>query len=367
MPRRKEPNPRKNIKKAFARPKKAVMKASVSKKRTKDLSLREKLILYISQGIKLNIPLLWMVGAAVILFIFILLILFRPEKPKIMSSEQITRLAPTIKHIQVSPTEAYSNDTLFVNVRCENGEQGKIFFRYLWYKNDLRIEGANGNQLSNVYFKKGDIIRVTVTPVMNAIEGKPVTSRHVRIKNNPPVMQPLIINPKVVYADTNIVVQAEAEDQEKDFITFRYQWIKNGSIIQAQESNSLSQKYFVKNDQIQVEVTPFDGDDYGRSVISAPIFVNNTPPVIDSLPPESLEKNGAFIYQVHARDIDNDPLTYSLSSNNPEGVTMEAENGLLTWKIPEDIEFGTYKIEVSVYDNEGDGGTQSFDIEIQPY
>ena len=100
-------------------------------------------------------------------------------------------------------------------------------------------------------------------------------------------------------------------------------------------------------------------------MISSSVLVNNSPPNIISHPPSTFDENGRFVYKVLAKDIDNDPLTFSLSSNNPPGVKIDSKSGLLLWKIPKNLEPGPNRIEIIVADQDGSQASQWFTLNIQ--
>jgi len=69
--------------------------------------------------------------------------------------------------------------------------------------------------------------------------------------------------------------------------------------------------------------------------------------------------------KVIAKDVDNDSLTFSLSSRNPPGATIDPKTGLLLWKIPNDLEPGPNRIEIIVSDQHGSEASQWFTLNIQ--
>jgi hypothetical protein len=175
----------------------------------------------------------------------------------------------------------------------------------------------------------------------------------------------VFIQPQIVYTNTDLTVDVHATDPDEELISFNYQWIKNGIEIQGEFSEHLDHSNFVKGDQIQISVSPFDRYDHGISMLSSVVVVNNSPPQIISQPPSSLNENGIFAYKVLAKDIDDDPLTFSLSANNPPGITIDSKSGSLLWKIPNDIKHLANRIEIIVKDNDRSETSQWFTLHIQ--
>jgi hypothetical protein len=361
-----EKNISRSLKKVYARTKGIKKETDASKRQNIDIPMRKKPFWDLSQGFKLKIQLKWILASLVVLLGCVLLFLKHPENPQRLSSanKQGAASTPEIKHVHIKPTKPSSNNDLLADVKIEGNNQDKLCFRYQWCNNDYQIESERGKRLSHSHFKKGDIIKVMVIPIMMGVEGKPVSSSCVKIKNSPPFMKSVVIQPQVVYSNTDLMADAEAEDPDQELVSFRFQWIKNGSEIYDEESEYLKHSHFVKGDRIQVQVKPFDGYGHGTPMISSVVLVNNSPPNIISHPPSTFEEDGTFVYKVLAEDIDNDMLTFSLSSRNPPGTTIDPKTGLLLWKIPNDLEPGPNRIEIIVCDQDGSEASQWFTLNI---
>ncbi|MBN2374362.1 hypothetical protein JXL19_11310 [bacterium] len=339
---------------------------AASKKWESSILWQTKILRRISKGFVLKITLKCLISAAVAVSIVLACIFGLSQRSKetalITSSQDISIVAEqNIAHI--TPGDPSSKDTLYVTTdyAMEN-----VSLRYCWYKGDVEIKGAEGNSLSNSYFRKGDLIKAAITPFNDKTEGKPITSQTVKIKNSPPVIRSVDIEPKTIYTNTDIRARVDAKDHDLDSVRFQYRWIKNGSVIYAQESESLPGYEFIKGDAIQIEATPFDGEGYGKPVRSDFFIVNNSPPEIISRPPSLLDHNGAFVYQVIAKDIDNDRITFSIPPNiKIKDMKIDPSRGLLTWEIPDDIKPGDYRIEILARDNDGGEASQWFNLNIR--
>ncbi|MGA1796330.1 MAG: Ig domain-containing protein [bacterium] len=320
----------------------------------------------LSQGFKLRFKIVWIILLAAVIAAGYFLFLGVSERPQqtLSADMTITRSVPAITRVYITPSDPTGRDSLLANVEMK-GNQDKILFRYQWERNDFVIEGATGRTLNSALFERGDIIAVTAVPVMMAVEGKPVRSGDVRIANTPPVMLSASIQPKVLFTDTEVYVDAKAEDQDNDEIEILYQWVNNGVEIHGQNEFRLDPAHYAKGDRIQVKATPFDGFDHGTTLLSAVAIVNNSPPRIVSHPPTYFEEPGTFVYEVRAEDMDDDPIVYSLSPGTPSGVTIDRESGRLVWRIPRDVEQGLNRIEVLAQDSEGGETSQWFTLNLQ--
>ena len=353
----------------IARSKKGQKGADIPKKRNAGPSKNNGKYEEIGHGFNLKIRTFLIFLSLMVLFGLALLFLRQMEKPQKALSKQTKKVEmgspQKIQSVCIKPNKPYGRDCLSASVNTIGDSQNRIFFRYQWYKNDVEIPSVNSKELSNAHFRKYDIIKVRVTPIINSIEGKPVTSAGVQIRNSMPYIQSVSIKPDLVYTNVDLTIAVEAEDPDMDEIDFRYQWIKNGTEINGQESTVLQHSFFGKNDEIRIKVVPFDGDDYGNGMLSSSVTVNNSPPRIVSNPPNTLGEGGTYMYEVMAEDIDNDPLTFSLTSNNPPGISIDSQTGLLFWRIPKHLDSELNTIEIIVSDNDGSSASQWFSLSIQ--
>jgi len=181
--------------------------------------------------------------------------------------------------------------------------------------------------------------------------------------NHPPRVVFAEILPNPAYANTDLRVEAQAEDQDGDIVELRYQWIffkeKREGVRVAEEipgatTSTLSHEKFVHGDIVAVKITPVDWKgSQGETYQTRFCLIKNSPPEIVSSPPETIS-GPIFTYQVIARDRDNDPISFSLSEDVPEGMTINSATGLITWPIPSDSS-GAYTIRVN--GDDGQGGT----------
>ena len=84
----------------------------------------------------------------------------------------------------------------------------------------------------------------------------------------------------------------------------------------------------------------------------------NYAPNITSTPGFVANVGGVYQYQVEASDPDGQTLRYQLLES-PQGMTIDAANGLLTWTTPVN---GNYQVVLAVFDSEGLGVTQGYTL-----
>lgn len=210
--------------------------------------------------------------------------------------------------------------------------------------------------------KKGDLIRVRVTPYDGKEEGKPFLSSPQKILNSPPVIQEVWIEPKMANARDNLKVHLKSFDPDGDFIYYTYKWEKNRVPMSEEGKEVLERGRFKKGDLITVTVTPDDREIVGTPKKSDSIVILNSPPVIVSSPPPSVEGT-KYLYQVKADDPDNDPITYTLKSG-PKGMEIDKSTGLIRWEIRKEDK-GAYSIEIEASDGEGAICLQRYTLTVE--
>jgi hypothetical protein len=273
-----------------------------------------------------------------------------------------TNPPPVITSITISPNQPNRESELSLSIQSHNPGGNPLTYRYQWIKNDKEIPGENKESLKSENFKKGDFIRVKVVPSDGEAVREPFLSGPVKILNSPPVIQEVRIEPKMAYANDHLKVHVKSNDIDRDFIYYTYQWEKNGAVLTEEKGEVLERGRFKKGDSIAVTVTPNDGESQGISKKSEPITILNSPPIIVSSPPTSVEGND-YIYQVKAYDPDNEPISFALKSG-PKGMEIDKDTGLIRWAIRSQ-DRGTHSIEIEASDKEGAKSFQRFVLNIE--
>jgi len=180
--------------------------------------------------------------------------------------------------------------------------------------------------------------------------------------NQPPTVTSVDVTPNFPKIGDTLKITVTATDPDKDEVTFIYQWFKNEELLPEETSDALSLKGFKRGDRIMLNAIPYDGKEKGSPGVMK-VTVGNISPEITSNPNESRFENRRFTYQVKATDSENDPLAYSLRSA-PSGMTIDKATGFIQWDVPPDFR-GKASVTVSVTDNQGGEGLQSFAYEIR--
>ncbi len=268
---------------------------------------------------------------------------------------------PVITAVNIIPEKPTKETELNLSLQSKDPDGDPVTYYFQWIKNDEEMNGENKNNLSSNNFRKGDFIRVRVTPFDGKVNGKPFLSAPVKILNSPPVVQEVWIEPKVAYGTDPLKANVKSSDIDRDFIYYTYQWEKNGVVLNEERGEILEKGWLKKGDSIAVIVTPDDRESLGSPKKSESLIISNSPPIILSSPPTSVEKM-TYLYQVRANDPDNDPLRFTLKSG-PKGMEMDKITGLIKWEIRKEDK-GNHSVEIEVSDDAGAKSIQRYTLAI---
>ena len=264
----------------------------------------------------------------------------------------------SINILPEKPTKE-SEFNLFIQSHDPNGES--VTFQYQWIRNEEEIIGEKKNTLKIGNFKKGDVIQVRVTPSDGKVDGTPSLSAPVKILNSLPIIQEVLIEPKVAYVTDNLKASVKSSDLDGDFVYYAYQWENNGVSMPEEMKEVLEQGRFKKGDWITVTVVPDDREGLGKPKKSNPINILNSPPIIVSSPPSSTEGT-KYLYQVKVNDPDNDPVHFTLKGG-PKGMEIDKNTGLIQWEIRKEDK-GSHSIEIEVSDDAGAKSIQRYKLKM---
>jgi hypothetical protein len=212
------------------------------------------------------------------------------------------------------------------------------------------VPATNEPSLCKDFFKRGDRVPVTTS------DGGSDT---VTIANSPPKVTEVSTVPDNWQGGTAIEVTPLAEDADGDEVEFQYKWVINGVEDPLLNEAVLPAGRSRRGDRIEVRITPSDGREEGPVYVSVGKSVAGSAPEIVSRPAAWFESK-IYSYQVVAKDLDNDQLTFSLD-NPPEGMTIDAKTGLVSWSLT-GIAPGKYPIKVVVRDPDGGEDSQEFEL-----
>lgn len=146
--------------------------------------------------------------------------------------------------------------------------------------------------------------------------GGPVTSKG----NQPPVIKSAKILNDPIPLTGPVAVQIDAEDPEREAVSFQYQWYVDNAALPKETSATLSAELLRRGQTVMVEIIPTDGTHKGQAYRTKSVVVGNTSPRVTavSLTPQTARPGEKLEVQVEASDPDHDrvDLTYKWFRNN---------------------------------------------------
>ncbi|MBU6433969.1 MAG: hypothetical protein KJS98_11710 [Nitrospirae bacterium] len=149
--------------------------------------------------------------------------------------------------------------------------------------------------------------------------------------NHPPVIHAATLQPTPLVLTGPIVVHVEAQDIDRNPLSFRYRWIVNGQPVRNQDGEQLSPELLKRGDAVSVEILPYDGVVEGRPFTMEPVVVGNSPPVVAHLAiePESVSPGVRVQARADISDVDRDLVHVSYRWWKNDSVVQEGDEAEL--------------------------------------
>jgi hypothetical protein len=297
---------------------------------------------------------------SVVLFVSLMLVGCTVESSK--SGEAGTSVSPgnhvpIIRSARIVPSPVVLNQPLSIQIDGFDSDGDLITYRHQWKVNN---SPETFPALDSKTLKRGDRISAIVTPYDGTADGAAFRAEAV-IVNTPPEVTRLFFDPAVVRVGDRVLAQIEGSDADQDPIEYRFRWWRNNSEVADGDVTELDTTGFAKGDMISVEATPSDQTSKGKSKLSAPMTIVNSPPRITSAPPAIIER-GRYVYSVTASDPDGDLLTYALEFS-PPGMKIDKKTGRIEWPLTGKLA-GSHKIRLTATDSEEAQAFQEFDVTL---
>ena len=206
--------------------------------------------------------------------------------PSIRSSSiTIQNTPPNISSISISPTEAYTTDSLVCEAIAEADlDQDTTSITYEWFVNNQLITNST-NTFDSSLFQKGDSVLCAAT--VSDQDSNTMEEVEVIIQNTAPIVQSISLTSPASMLDI-IYCEVLSNDDDQDLIIHEYEWFVSG--IQINHANSFLDPQnpllsIEPGDDISCTATPSDGEDSGSTGSS-----NNT-----TLLPAYIELEGSLL------------------------------------------------------------------------
>lgn len=168
-------------------------------------------------------------------------------------------------------------------VTASDADQHPVSLSYEW-----QIDGVPQSSSSDSLmgpFQIGSEITCTATPNDGIADGNSQSHSEL-VMNSPPSVSTVSLNPDPAFTDDTISVSIVLQDSDPNqSLSASYEWhvvdAQTGvdDMVQSGSASSLSgASFFDKHDSIYVQITPYDGIDYGQPLNSSELTVSNTAP-----------------------------------------------------------------------------------------
>lgn len=150
----------------------------------------------------------------------------------VTASIVIDNSPPEVASVSLSPSAAYTDDTLSTSVGATSDADGDpVTLTYTWTV-DGASTGSSGTSLSgSTYFSRDELVVVTVTPSDGTDAGSAVTDS-VTVLNSPPTTPGVTITPSSPEEGTDDLfceVTTASTDADGDAITYVFTWDADGT------------------------------------------------------------------------------------------------------------------------------------------
>jgi len=235
----------------------------------------------------------------------------------ITRTQTIGNSPPSISSVSISPPEPTLDDDLVCSYTGWYDSDGDPdLSTYRWLVNGFPVSGASSSTLYGG-FSSADEVTCQVTPYDGSTEGEMIAVT-VDIGNTAPEITGGSLVPSTFTTDDWVQVIVTSFDGDADMVDYTYEWYVNG--ISAGSDSPLldGAVWFEKDDEVEVDVTPFDGHASGDTVRFGPAIVGNAPPegLAISISPEFPDAaDDALVCTVdsEAEDPDEDTVFYTFS------------------------------------------------------
>lgn len=160
--------------------------------------------------------------------------------------------------------------------------------------------------------------------------GTPNSSAPAKGNQPPSIASAKILNDPIPLTGP-VEVQIDAQDPEREAVSFAYQWYVDNSPVSRQTNSTLPAELLKRGQKVCVEIIPSDGSNKGQPYRTKSVVVGNTSPRVAtvSLTPQIARRGDKLEAVVEASDPDHDrvDLTYKWYRN--EVMIKEGEESFL--------------------------------------
>ncbi|MEN9786006.1 MAG: hypothetical protein RLZZ299_1270 [Pseudomonadota bacterium] len=185
--------------------------------------------------------------------------------------------APPVATVTLEATAPGPDQDVTARGRAVDPEGDATTLRYQWTREGL-VAPVEGATLPASETTQGQLWTVSVIPSDGVAEGVAALAS-VRIRNHPPTVGRVTLDPSVPRTGDALVARVEdVDDPDGDAVALRWTFHVDDAVVQDGPSDTLPPGSAARDQLVHVVVTPDDGFDVGRGRASSPVMIRNTPP-----------------------------------------------------------------------------------------
>lgn len=225
-------------------------------------------------------------------------------------------IPPVASNLKTSPEKPKTGDNLTASYTYFDEDKGlESGTEIKWYKNNGISTDFKGNVLSATVTEKGDSWYFTVRPKDGARFGIIVKSTPITIANTPPIVRNASILPTNPKSNGKLTARYDYLDADNDRESqTEIEWYRNDELRLKKVVNSDEDKVYplqiAKGEKWYIVVKPKDGVDFGESLKSESVAVENALPVVENIKVSS--STGDIVITLDLVDTDGDPCNLSI-------------------------------------------------------
>jgi hypothetical protein len=188
-------------------------------------------------------------------------------------------LPPTAPSVVIEPANPNTDDdlTCTITIASTDPEGLAVTHAFTWSRGGAATS-LTSQTISASETSKGEEWTCEVVGNDGVSDG-PVGSDTVTITNSTPSATSVLLDPSPAYEDTTLTCTPSGwfdADGEAEF--YEYSWFVDGNLVAAATGDTLTGADFDRDQFVECEATPFDGEDYGLAVLSNSVLIENTAP-----------------------------------------------------------------------------------------
>jgi hypothetical protein len=198
----------------------------------------------------------------------------------------LVNYVPAITDVSITPPEPREADVIVCSANGfsdADGDGGSV--TYAWLVGGQPVSGVDGSQLTGLHFDKGDAVSCQATPHDGYDDGDTLSSATVVVLNSPPVVDGAQLTPAQGGEGTPFTCSpsGSSDPDPSDAVIPLYAWLIDDEPVAGAGASVFTPGAVTPGSTLRCRVTPFDGQDEGAPVLSAPAQLVNLPPSVESV------------------------------------------------------------------------------------